>query len=524
MITHTAATHDAGCGCSECASGKRNRYFRGKSMRAEAFRIEQRYGIERRRLLNRSIAGWGVVYGLRVTQGDPPKPTAVGPGLALDRHGRELVLESAATLGVDNTFIVDKARNCQLAPLDRVDPDGLYLLKIHYAERPSGDVPSPDDCGCDEPEKNFICETVAFSLTRLRRGKCPCEGCRCRRRCECPPDDYEAEDDYDDHTHGHDQDDDDRDSQDQSQTPRQTAPREQETPDVDQADPDSNGRDEHKRCGACGRGPHACLCHWVAETTAPDDDGKLCEWKGVWIDPTDGVPLACVRVWTTDDKCYPIGIGVVDDCSPRRIVKNNDLLYDLIRGCDTTRISDISWRQWHRSGDLVSWDDFAQMFTPEGPRPDKPRLARTEFVISFSAPVMTRTLLRDAITMTVFTIEQPSGWRIPRRVPILEIDKTPSRPLPAGLTDQIRLYVAYAWYHDEVEKDAESWLSRTGFVMEIEVHGDLILDCHRQAVDANAHGRSPAPSGNGTPGGTYISSFWVKPKPGPKYWNEIENA
>jgi hypothetical protein len=95
--------------------------------------------------------------------------------------------------------------------------------------------------------------------------------------------------------------------------------------------------------------------------------------------------------------------------------------------------------------------------------------------------------------------------------------------MPDGLTDQMQLYVDYAWYRDEVEKEAQSWLSRTGFVMEIEIRGDLILDCHRQAVDANAVGLIPAPTGNGTPGGTYLSSFWVKPKPG-TYWNDSENA
>ena len=112
------------------------------------------------------------------------------------------------------------------------------------------------------------------------------------------------------------------------------------------------------------------------------------------------------------------------------------------------------------------------------------------------------------------TIEQSSGWRLPRRVPIVKIDTSPhSTSLPDGHTDQMRLYVDYLWYRDEIEKEAQSWLSRTGFGMEIEIRGDLILDCQHQQLDANAHGLDPMPSGNGSPGGTFISTFWVKPKP-----------
>jgi hypothetical protein len=36
----------------------------------------------------------------------------------------------------------------------------------------------------------------------------------------------------------------------------------------------------------------------------------------------------------------------VEECPPRRIVKRNDMLFDLIRGCDLTRITRISWAEW----------------------------------------------------------------------------------------------------------------------------------------------------------------------------------
>ena len=47
--------------------------------------------------------------------------------------------------------------------------------------------------------------------------------------------------------------------------------------------------------------------------------------------------------------------------------------------------------------------------------------------------------------------------------------------------------------------------------VEIEIRGDLILDCRGQAVDANSIGRrNQGPFGNGTPGGTFLSIFPLK--------------
>jgi hypothetical protein len=46
-------------------------------------------------------------------------------------------------------------------------------------------------------------------------------------------------------------------------------------------------------------------------------------------------------------------------------------------------------------------------------------------------------------------------------------------------------------------------------LVEIEVRGDLIIDCNGQTVDANPAGPVGTPSGNGAPGGTFLSSFIV---------------
>jgi hypothetical protein len=529
MVSGAVAKHKPGAVAADCGSAQRNRYFRGKQMRAEEFDIEQRYFIGRRRLVNRAVLGWGVAYGLAVSgppagrecreqesppaertephdtasyeaspreassQGGPPRgtssqdgddrpgprgsrhrehapaatspegrpaPVKIGRGFALDRHGREIVVTEPVTLGADNVFLrgagTDICRVRSIAGLSA----GSYLLSLHYAEHRFGDANLTEGCGCARPEKKFVCETSLFSLTPLCEGECPCAEESCNRDCDCS---------------------------------------------------------DESCCGEAGRGPHACLCQWVRDADIPDDPEPLCEWQGYWISPRDGVALACVTVIESGDKCDPLVISCIDDdCGPRRLVKSNDLLYDLLRGCDLTRISWISWADWHRSREPVSWHHFAANFHPDGAGDGV-----TDFVIRFSGPVLADTIRLDTVVMTASIVEQPTGWLFTRRVPIVRIDVTPDTTTPGGqelppnTTNQMRLIVRPRWLRDELDKDEESWLSQREFTIEIEIRGDLILDCHRQAIDGEAIGLDPTPSGNGSPGGTFISSFRVHPKPVP---------
>jgi len=86
------------------AGAKRLTYFDGQFLSAEDFRDEQRYLIGRRHLHNRALHGWGVVFGLSVTVSeDVTSPSlVVGPGLAIDRHGREIELDTLVPLPVGN--------------------------------------------------------------------------------------------------------------------------------------------------------------------------------------------------------------------------------------------------------------------------------------------------------------------------------------------------------------------------------------------------------------------------------------
>jgi hypothetical protein len=461
--------HDNQCQGEECPTGKRNRFFRGKVMRAAEFEAEQSYLLKRRRVINRSVHGWGVVSGFRM----PPESgdAHVGAGLAFDRHGRELLLCEPVKIDERNAFVVDADEPCDTHPLRQASA-GVYLLRAHYAERGIGDAPREPDCGCDPPEKNFICETVVFSLMALKDPeRCPCEEGPCERQCACGGD-----------------------------------------------------------CCCAGRGPHACLCEWVAKGDVKCASRLPCRWRGYQIDLCDGVPLACLTLVETKDPCNPIGIGEVKDaCSPRRLVKNNDLLYDLIRGCDLTRIEKISWGKWHRAKQPMSFEDFklklgkvVEEKVLENGLEKNLEYALGDFKIYFSAPVLNETVLPDCFSFRITVPHTDTGWFDRRVIPVVKVVLAPPGPQdPANTTREVTLGL-HVEFHGEVSGRANEFEQKDldgveTLLAEIEVYGDFILDCHHQPVDANARGfalreldgKPPMPSGNGTPGGSFLSAFQI---------------
>src|SRR5882672_4471596 len=104
------------CTDSKCGSGLRNNYFDGKRLSTQSFRIEQKYGLERRRLLNRAIHGWGVVYGYAITPeplDDCKKQRQAGkltiePGIALDTCGLELLQTTSRNVGIEDLIPIDE--------------------------------------------------------------------------------------------------------------------------------------------------------------------------------------------------------------------------------------------------------------------------------------------------------------------------------------------------------------------------------------------------------------------------------
>jgi len=76
---------------------QRVHYFTGQVLGEDDFNTEQNYFIQKHRLHNRHLHGWGVVNGLEVSV-DKSNVVHVAPGIAIDCAGNELLLCSPRKL------------------------------------------------------------------------------------------------------------------------------------------------------------------------------------------------------------------------------------------------------------------------------------------------------------------------------------------------------------------------------------------------------------------------------------------
>lgn len=480
-----------GCCIDEpCDAGLRNQYFEGKRLTAESFRVEQAYALDRRRLLNRALHGWGVVYGYAMAPDRGGTGLRIGAGLALDACGRELLWSGAATgfddvLLVDDKFsLIERPPEGSFAPRAAPERDGAdegracWLLSVHYAERKVGPVRIADPCSCARDEWDHVCETVRFSLRRIDCNAC-CTPADCALECGC-----------------------------------------------------ANGaccEQPHRETpGPVERGGCQCLCEYLSGLSDGDCGGLRdiddpC--AQLQVDLRHGVPLACVGLREGDCAGEWRFDGPLDACGPRRLVKSNDVLFDLLRGCDLTHIADFGWKASHRAPEPVEWHAFVASFG-ELDAAERERMRTTQdrheafpvvtarYWFTFSRPVRRDTVRADCFAMTVLSGEAEGGWTATYRVPILAVESTAAPGTPAGMVNSAVAVVDARWLYDAI-RGTKTIFDQVAATVEIEIRGDLIVDCNGLAVDANTRGLQAVPTGNGTPGGTFFSSFQVQPRYAP---------
>ena len=124
----------------------RPNYFSGKLLTAEDLKLEQDYFLDKIRLHNRCLHGYGVVCGLGIAVGDGASPVVrIEPGCAIDGFGN--LIEVAETV------------EARLNP--RVAQNAYYIL-LRYKECPSDEVPAllePCQSGSETTQPNRIRET-----------------------------------------------------------------------------------------------------------------------------------------------------------------------------------------------------------------------------------------------------------------------------------------------------------------------------------------------------------------------------
>jgi len=133
--------------------------------------------------------------------------------------------------------------------------------------------------------------------------------------------------------------------------------------------------------------------------------------------------------------------------------------------------------------------------------------------VHFSRPVSVASLRPDCFGFTVIGPHEDTGWGAVLRVPIVDVQADDFSDKSMTFARKATLVVDGEWFSDELRLGARRWSVFRDDVsqVEIEVRGDYIVDCNGQAVDANPVGLRAVPSGNGTPGGTYVSTFSVAP-------------
>lgn len=141
------------CGCSACetlTTFERPRFFSGQLLTESELNGQQQYVVDKNRLHNRLLHGYGVVCGLRVSCCDATHVT-VEAGYALDPCGNDIVLPEPTTVDLlklvrdcrnrsqktadCNPFLATELTGCEGA-------DQTWCLTIAYAERDARPVAS----------------------------------------------------------------------------------------------------------------------------------------------------------------------------------------------------------------------------------------------------------------------------------------------------------------------------------------------------------------------------------------------
>ncbi len=142
--------------CPDCDIGPftRNNYFTGKLLVEADFTDEQRYHMEKLRLHEQRLHGWGVVCGLKVKQHPncPDRFVCIEPGTAIDCCGHEIVLREQVCIDITQLDAI-KALATNTTPNPDPTPVPLHTLQIclRYRECPMEEIPVLyDDCGCDD--------------------------------------------------------------------------------------------------------------------------------------------------------------------------------------------------------------------------------------------------------------------------------------------------------------------------------------------------------------------------------------
>lgn len=199
----------------------------------------------------------------------------------------------------------------------------------------------------------------------------------------------------------------------------------------------------------------------------------------------------------------------IDQCSRRKLVYGNPLLYDLIE-CfhgNLPHVTDVSWRKEKKvNGAWWSYKEFQEMISgrraAQGKNEDKKGLT-----VTFDKRMDPDTVNDHTFVVQVRLEDQETGNirydQVPGTISYDEASRTATFTFETEWINDIYL--------------GHSWLREKGGELMVIIKGDFIMGCREdekpaKALDGNFVG-GQLPSGNGTQGGDFVSWFYVEAKP-----------
>lgn len=181
-----------GGACCDLICFERPNYFCGHLLTDTDLTTEQRYAIEKRKLHNRTLHGWGVVCGLRMTCDDECGGIMIDEGYAIDDCGNDLIVCQPLPFDVigklrENGYLVGDAAYDPCKPKDEQDDCKIrqcFYITMCYEEE-QRDFTTPFVAGCrpslTECEPTRIREGVRFDvLKKLPKKESWLEELECR--------------------------------------------------------------------------------------------------------------------------------------------------------------------------------------------------------------------------------------------------------------------------------------------------------------------------------------------------------
>ncbi len=513
-----AAEKEKICDICDTSYVERNNYYPGKLLTARDYVDEQNYFNKKRWLINRTVNGWGVVCGLDVervlveSNGQSQKENGqkydetkviVKPGLAIDCCGREILVCNDVEVEIppENPVCNNKEGDSndkknesnheqgqqhgqepkkeEISKQDR--GERKYIICIEYHECKAEPVYLPP-IACDEAERcefNRIRDSYRIKAIPIKSEDDICDSLG--EYCSLQKLSCFTEKEYNDFLSEH-----------------------------DCAEEILSGINETK-------GETICIKYWMITDEMEEKLGDKALGKikqhlnsltALHKHLCDKLRYGCQKC----PECLCVVLGVitinpgcdptieVNQCSKRRLVYNNTLLYDLIH-CfhkDAPHVEDISWK--HNKD--MTWEEFVGTMNTNGGDPSEKINGRLKLTFDHDMrheTINENTFLVDAILIDVSTCCSYS-MSIPGEIVQCEKNKREFYFIPKT-----------SWCNANTVKDCNSILKSEGGKIVITLKGDFILDKCGIALDGNFIG-GKLPSGNGVEGCDFYSWFTVSPE------------